>query len=109
MKWNLRSVANTILDIEIHTRNMQRDDALRLMQREAFQQETEATEKWRRATLSQVQLTSYFAGYAEIHSLRDELRAKQGDKFSVKGFNNQFLSYGNAPVKMIAELMRQGG
>lgn len=107
MKWNLRSVMNTILDIEIQTMNLQREDALRYMIREAFQQETEATEKWRRATFSQVQLTSYFAGYAEITALRDELRAKQGNKFSVKGFNNQFLSYGNAPVKFIAELMRQ--
>ncbi|MDX2220691.1 MAG: DUF885 domain-containing protein [Burkholderiales bacterium] len=106
MKWNLRSVMNTILDIEIQTMNLQREDALRYMIREAFQQETEATEKWRRATFSQVQLTSYFAGYAEITALRDELKAKQGDKFTVKGFNNRFLSYGNAPVKFIAELMR---
>lgn len=106
MKWNLRSVMNTILDIEIQTMNLQREDALRYMIREAFQQETEATEKWRRATFSQVQLTSYFAGYAEITALRDELKAKQGDKFSVKGFNNRFLSYGNAPVRFIAELMR---
>ncbi len=106
MKWNLRSVLNTILDIEIQTMNLERDEALRYMIREAFQQETEATEKWRRATFSQVQLTSYFAGYAEITALRDEMRAKQGGKFSVKGFNNQFLSHGNAPVKFIAELMR---
>lgn len=106
MKWNLRSVMNSILDIEIHTMNLQREDALRYMIREAFQQETEATEKWRRATFSQVQLASYFAGYAEITALRDEMKAKQGGKFSVKGFNNQFLSYGNAPVKFIAELMR---
>jgi len=107
MKWNLRSVMNTILDIEIQTRNLQRDEALRYMIREAFQQETEATEKWRRATFSQVQLTSYFAGYAEITALRDEMRAKQGDRFSVKGFNNKFLSYGNAPVRHIAALMRE--
>lgn len=107
MKWNLRSVMNTILDIEIQTQNLQREEALRYMIREAFQQETEATEKWRRATFSQVQLTSYFAGYAEITALRDELRAKQGDKFSVKGFNNRFLSYGNAPVRHIAALMRE--
>lgn len=107
MKWNLRSVMNTILDIEIHTMNLQREDALRYMIREAFQQETEATEKWRRATFSQVQLTSYFAGYAEITALRDEIRAKQGDRFSVKDFNNRFLSYGNAPVKFIAALMRE--
>jgi uncharacterized protein (DUF885 family) len=79
-----------------------------MMTREAFQQESEATEKWRRATLSQVQLTSYFNGYAEITALRDEMRARQGSGFSVKGFNNKFLSYGNAPVRLIRELMVAG-
>ncbi|QJR15591.1 DUF885 domain-containing protein [Usitatibacter palustris] len=106
MKWNLRSVVNTILDIEIQTMGLEREAAMTMMTREAFQQDREATEKWLRATLSQVQLTSYFNGYAEITALRDELRAKQGAKFSVKGFNNRFLSYGSAPVRDIAKLMR---
>lgn len=105
MKWNLRSVVNTILDYQIHNMEMQRDDAINMMTREAFQQQTEATEKWRRATLSQVQLASYFNGYAEITALRDQMRTKLGTDFSVKGFNNQFLSYGNAPVRAIRQLM----
>src|SRR4029079_3850194 len=108
MKWNLRAVMNTILDYEIQTMDLQRDAAIAMMMREAFQEPTEATEKWRRATYSQVQLASYFNGYAEITALRDEMRAKQGRDFSVKGFNNKFLSYGNAPVKRIRELMIAG-
>lgn len=108
MKWNLRTVVNTILDYEIQTQNLQRDAAITLMTREAFQQQTEATEKWRRATLSQVQLTSYFNGYTEITALRDELRAKLGKDFSVKAFNNKFLNYGSAPVRSIRELMLAG-
>jgi uncharacterized protein (DUF885 family) len=105
MKWNLRTVMNTILDYEIQTQGLERDAAMRYMTREAFQQQTEANEKWRRAILTQVQLTSYFNGYSEITALRDEMRAKQGAAFSVKGFNNRFLSYGNAPVRLIRELM----
>jgi uncharacterized protein (DUF885 family) len=105
MKWNLRSVMNTILDYEIQTMNLQRDAAMRYMTVEAFQEQTEATEKWRRASLTQVQLTSYYNGYAEITALRDEMRARQGGAFSVKGFNNKFLSYGNAPIRLIREAM----
>ena len=105
MKWNLRAVMNTILDYEIHTLGLEREAAVRMMTREAFQQETEATQKWTRATLSQVQLASYFNGYVEITELRDEMRARQGSAFTVKGFNNRFLSYGNAPVRLIRELM----
>jgi uncharacterized protein (DUF885 family) len=105
MKWNLRAVMNTEIDYEVQTMNLSREDCIRKLTREAFQQQTEATEKWRRATLSQVQLASYFNGYTEITALRDEMRAKQGSAFSVKAFNNQFLSYGSAPVKLIRELM----
>jgi uncharacterized protein (DUF885 family) len=108
MKWNLRSVVNTILDYEIQAMGLQREPAIRMMTREAFQQDTEATEKWVRATLSQVQLASYFNGYVEITELRDEMRARQGGAFTVKGFNNRFLSYGNAPVRLIRELMLSG-
>jgi len=109
MKWNLRAVLNTVLDYEIQTKDLSREAALAMMMREAFQQQTEATEKWRRATFTQVQLTSYFNGYAEITALRDEVRARQGAAFSVKRFNNRFLSYGSAPVRSIRELMLAGG
>jgi uncharacterized protein (DUF885 family) len=105
MKWNLRSVINTIIDYEIQTQDMSREAALDMMIREGFQQQKEASEKWRRATFSQVQLTSYFSGYAEIRALRERERARLGNAFTVKGFNNKFLSYGNAPVRYIAELM----
>lgn len=104
-KWHLRAVCNTILDYSIHVKNMSEKDALDLMIREAFQQEAEAKGKWRRATLSQVQLCSYFTGYTEIYDFREELKKKQGDKFNLKQFHEKFLSYGSAPVKYIRELM----
>jgi uncharacterized protein (DUF885 family) len=107
MKWNLRAVCNTIIDYEIQTGDLGKDAMVKFLTREAFQSEKEATNKWRRATLSQVQLTSYYDGYAEIMALRDEHKARLGKDFSVKGFNDRFLSYGNAPVKLIRELMQQ--
>lgn len=107
MKWNLRAVCNTIIDYEIQTGDLGKDQMVLFLTREAFQSEKEATNKWRRATLSQVQLTSYYDGYAEITALRDEHKARLGKDFSVKGFNDRFLSYGNAPVKLIRELMQQ--
>jgi hypothetical protein len=61
-----------------------------------------------RATLSRVQLVSYYDGYAEITALRNEERERLGKTFSVKDFNNRFLSYGSAPVRLIRELMREG-
>lgn len=104
-KWNLRVICNTILDYSIQVKGMTEDEALDLMMNEAFQQQAEAQGKWRRATLSQVQLTSYYSGYREIYDFREEYKVLKGDKFDLKAFHEEFLSYGSAPVKYIRELM----
>lgn len=104
-KWNLRTVCNTLLDNSVHTRNMSKIEALHLLTKEAFQQNAEAEGKWKRATLSQVQLCSYFAGYTEIYAFRETLKKKEGAQFKLKDFHEKFLSYGSAPVQYIIALM----
>lgn len=105
-KWNLRVVTNALMDYAVHVLGMTQDEAMDMMLREAFQEQTEAENKWRRITLSQVQLTSYFTGYAEIYDFRERLKAQQGDAFDLKSFHNEFLSFGNAPVPAIIDLMQ---
>ena len=104
-KWHLRSVCNTILDYSVHVLNMSKEDAIKFLVEDAFQQQQEAENKWKRVSLTQVQLDSYFTGYTEIYELREEMKKKLGDKFNLKEFNEKFLSYGSAPVKYIRELM----
>ncbi|WP_413998331.1 DUF885 domain-containing protein [Flavobacterium sp. W1B] len=104
-KWNLRTTCNAILDYSVHIKNMSKEAALDLLIKEAFQQKAEAEGKWKRVTLTQVQLSSYFTGYTEIYELREMLKKEQGAKFNLKEFHEKFLSYGSAPVKYIKELM----
>jgi len=104
-KWNLRTTCNTILDYSVHTKNMTKEELMKLLVTEAFQQQAEAEGKWTRVSLSQVQLCSYFAGYIEIYDLREMLKKEQGANFKLKQFHEKFLSYGSAPVKFIKELM----
>jgi uncharacterized protein (DUF885 family) len=104
-KWHLRSVCNTILDYSIHVNNMSEKEALNLLVNEAFQQEAEAKGKYKRVSLTQVQLCSYFTGFTEIYDLRETLKKKKGNSFNLKQFHEQFLSYGSAPVKYISEAM----
>jgi uncharacterized protein (DUF885 family) len=108
-KWLLRSVCNTLLDYAVHVNNMSEADAKRLLVEEAFQSAEEANGKWRRVQLSSVQLTSYFAGYAAIYDFREQLKRTLGESFDLKNFHEQFLSYGNAPVALIKELMQPTG
>lgn len=104
-KWNLRSTCNTILDIDVHTNNMSKEAAMHLLVDEAFQQQAEAEGKWRRVSVTQVQLDCYFTGFTEIYELREAMKQKLGDKFNLKAFHEKFLSYGSAPVKYIKEMM----
>jgi uncharacterized protein (DUF885 family) len=104
-KWNLRVICNTILDYAIHVEGLTKKDGVDLLMNGAFQEEAEALGKWRRATLSQVQLTSYYSGYREIYDLREAQKEKLGSRFNLKAFHETFLSFGSAPVKYIKELM----
>jgi uncharacterized protein (DUF885 family) len=101
----MRVTLNTVIDHMIQVDNANENDVVALLRRDGFQEEAEARGKWLRATLSQVQLSSYFTGYTEIYALRDELKQKQGKEFDLKAFHEKFLSYGSAPVKYIRELM----
>lgn len=104
-KWNLRTVCNTILDYSVHVNNFTKEEAIHLLVNEAFQQTAEAEGKWKRVTLTQVQLCSYFTGFKEIYEFREEYKALKGKEFDLKKFHEKFLSYGSAPVKHIREMM----
>ena len=105
-KWNLRVTLNTVLDRAVQANNIAEADGKRMLMAEGFQEAAEADGKWRRATLSQAQLSSYFTGYTEIYALREELKKQQGKGFDLKQFHEKFLSFGSAPVQYIGELMR---
>jgi uncharacterized protein (DUF885 family) len=87
--------------------DMGEQEAIDLLARQAFQTTSEAKEKWRRVQLTSVQLTSYFSGYSEIMELREQRKQALGNKFVLKDFHEQFLSYGSAPVRVIRDLMLQ--
>lgn len=106
-KWYLRSVTNTILDYGVHVLGMSEARAKTLLMREAFQSDQEAAGKWQRVQLSSVQLTQYYSGFSAIEQLRAQVESQQGAQFDLRRFHEQFLSYGSAPVEVIASLMRQ--
>jgi uncharacterized protein (DUF885 family) len=107
LKFYLRGVINTLLDISIHTEGMSEEDALELMIDGGFQEESEARGKWRRACLTSTQLSTYFVGVQEILDLERDYRKLVGDGFTQKEFNEKLLSHGSPPVKYLRELLLQ--
>jgi len=105
LKWYLRSIGNAILDQAVHVDGISRDDALRLMTRDTFQEEREADAKWVRAQLTSAQLPTYFVGVQEHLALREEARKTWGKSFALKRYHDTVLSFGSPPMRYVRELM----
>jgi uncharacterized protein (DUF885 family) len=105
LKFYLRATANAILDQGVHVDNWTREQAMDLMVRQTFQQEREAAGKWTRVQLTSAQLPTYFVGVQEHFDTRKAVEAKLGDKFNLKAYHDQILSYGAPPVRFARELM----
>jgi uncharacterized protein (DUF885 family) len=105
LKMRLRTIANAIMDQSIHAGNMTEQQAMDLMTKETFQEQGEATLKWKRARLTSAQLSTYFVGVSEHLDLREAAKKKWGKDFDLKKYNDQVISYGSPPVKYVRELM----
>jgi uncharacterized protein (DUF885 family) len=104
-KWYLRAIANSILDQAIHVDGMSREEAMRLMIEETFQEEREAAGKWIRAQLTSTQLSTYFVGVQEHLDLRREAEERWGKEFAPRRYHDQVVSFGSPPVRFVRALM----
>ena len=105
LKWYLRAITNAIIDSAIHVDGMPREAAMKLMVEGGFQEEREAAGKWVRAQLTSAQLSTYFVGYLEHIEMREAVREKWGDDFTLRRYHDQVLSYGSPPARFVRALM----
>jgi uncharacterized protein (DUF885 family) len=105
LKHQLRVLANTILDVRLHTRNMTDQQALDLMINDGFQEREEATGKLQRAKLSSAQLPTYYVGWRDWKRLRNHIQNENGAAFSLKGFHESSLREGAVPLPVLSRLL----
>jgi len=101
----LRAIANTILDIKMHTKGMTDAEAMKLMVERTFQEKQEAEAKLQRAKLSSCQLPTYFAGYRAWKALRAALKEQQGEKFDAGSFHRKALEAGALPMETLSRVL----
>jgi uncharacterized protein (DUF885 family) len=104
-KQMLRVVANTILDVKLHTMGMTDQQAMDLMIRDTFQEKEEAQQKLQRAKLSSCQLPTYFVGWRGWDRLRDAYRQKEGSDFRLSEFNERALREGAVPLPGLSKIL----
>ncbi len=105
LKWYLRVISNSILDQAVHVDGILREDAMRLMMHDTFQEEREAAGKWTRAQVTSTQLSTYFVGYQEHRDLRNAAQTAWGDTFSLKRYHDGTISFGSPPVRFVKALL----
>ena len=130
-KFYLRSVANTIIDVRIHTMGMTTDECVDFLVDQAFQERGEAIHKDERARLSSTQLSTYFAGSLGMWDLEHELRVRAavgagasadavpvprvvGGYPSTPGFDERahlesVISHGSPPIPILRRILLGDG
>jgi uncharacterized protein (DUF885 family) len=128
-KFYLRAITNAMIDIGIHAGAMTEQEAMDLMVKGGFQEESEARKKWDRARLTSTQLSTYFVGSMEMWSLERERRVRaavaSGDPrgaaavptprvvggfgetpgFSYKEHLESVIAHGSPPIPLIRRIL----
>lgn len=106
LKWDLRMIGNTILDVQLQTMGMTEAQALDFMVNQTYQEHEEAVAKWQRAQLSSCQLDMYYAGYKGWEEVRAHYQQHHPQDFSLKSFHERALGEGAVPLSTLDQLLQ---
>jgi uncharacterized protein (DUF885 family) len=88
-----------VVAIQMHTRGLTVEDATRMFVEQAYLEPLPAEKEAVRGTFDPGYL-NYTLGKLMIRKLRDDLRARQGSRFTLRAFHDQLLSLGAPPVPL---------
>jgi len=103
-----RMCSRAIVEIRLHQGRFSFEQAVAFYVQNAGMNEGSATYEVTRNSMYPGSAVMYLVGCDAIHDLRTELSSLQGDRFKLRDFHDEFLSYGSIPVALIAEAMLEG-
>ena len=101
----VRILARAVVDLELHTRRLSFDDAVALyvgivgMSPDAARAETVKNSMFPGTAVM------YWLGTHAIHQLRSARLQQLGDRFSLRAFHDELLSFGSIPVALAARII----
>jgi uncharacterized protein (DUF885 family) len=93
-------VCRLLCSVRMHTQGLSLDDATRFFQENAYMEELPASKEALRGTFDPGYL-NYTLGKLLILQLRDAVRAKEGESFSLKSFHDELLSHGAPQLPLL--------
>ncbi|MBI3886609.1 MAG: DUF885 family protein [Opitutae bacterium] len=104
-KKQLENCTRAIVDIRVQTTDVSRAEIARFVREEGLQDGQLGENLWFRTLTSAPQLVTYHVGYGEIRALYRDARARAGDRFDLRAFNDWLLSRGAIPLHYYREEM----
>jgi len=104
----VRMLARAIVDIELHQGTMSFADAVRFYETHVGMSPAAAKAEAVKNSMFPCTAIMYWLGTQGIHDLRDEMKRREGPRFSLRRFHGELLGYGSIPVPLIARMMTGG-
>jgi hypothetical protein len=102
-----RMCARAVVDVRLHLGDYTLEEAGRYYQEQAGMSPSAALGEAVKNSMFPGAAVMYVLGSDRIHALRRELSARLGNRFSLRQFHDQFLSYGSIPVALAAAEMER--
>ena len=100
----LLRLCRLVASIKMHTQGMTVDEATKFFVENCYYEEKPARQEAMRGTFDPGYL-NYTLGKLQILKLRDDYKAQEGDKFSLKKFHDEMLKHGMPPIRLLREIM----
>lgn len=92
-------LCRTVVGIRLHTEDLSVEQGVRFFRDEAYMEEGSARREAERGTFDPSYVL-YSIGKLMVLKLREEYRAQQGGRFSLRGFHDALLANGSAPMRL---------
>jgi hypothetical protein len=101
----VRFLARAIVDIELHQGTMPFEDAIRFYTDNVGMSADAARGEAVKNSMFPCTALMYWLGTQGILDLREEMKRREGPRFSLRRFHGELLGYGSIPVPLAARMM----
>jgi uncharacterized protein (DUF885 family) len=101
LKDQLWRACRVIIDVGLHTKKMDYEEAVELLVNDAKLQRVHAEKEVTRYTFTPTQPMSYLVGKKQILELKNDYQKSIEPKFNLKEFHNRLLSFGSIPICLL--------
>ena len=107
LKFQLKTVIDFLLELNIHEGSQTKEDAVKYMVNGGFQSQMEAEQNWNRILLKPCDAAYAYIGLQEIIDMQKDYKKLKGEAYNDKEFLQKLLSFGALPIRYLKTSMAQ--